>query len=109
MSKAELQQVGRMIKEVKIFEKRIGYKAMINHSRLPWLIKVRHGFKVYKYRLQFGDLDDSVYISYSDERIEWNEPHKVLMHYNEATLKSCITKAWRHLSEHGIKAKGPVS
>lgn len=109
---AELQQVGRMIKEQKEFEKRRGYSSLIIHSRLPQTIKVRRGLKVYKYKLHYGDLDDSVYISYSDDSISWKgsmgTQHKVLMHYDESTLAACISKAWRNLAENGIKVKGQI-
>jgi len=108
MANPDLQQVGRMMKENKTFEERHGYKRLIDNSRLPQLIRVRRGFKIYKYKLNYGDIDDRVYLSYSDDSVTYKQKHKALMHYEETTLKECISKAWRNFAENGIHVKGPV-
>lgn len=101
----DLKQVGRMIKENKTYEQRVGYNRLIVHSRLPMVIKCRKGLMVYTYKLEFGDVDDRVYLSYSDKDKSWKAKGKVLMHYEESTLRDCISKAWRNLAENGIDVK----
>lgn len=105
MSNADLDQVGRMIKEVKAFEERHGLGRLVDRSRLPNVINVRHGLKIYHYVLEYGELDDSVYLSYSDPRVGYDNKHKVLMHYEETTLRDCISKAWRNLAESGVRPR----
>lgn len=105
MAKADLEQVGRMIKEVKAFEDRQGLGRLIDWSRLPSIIRVRKGFKTYRYVLDYGDLDDSVYLSYSDGDVAYTDKNKVLMHYEESTLNGCILKAWRKLAEDRVRVK----
>lgn len=105
MSKADLDQVGRMIKEIKTFEERHGLGRLVDRSRLPNIIKVRRGLKTYRYQLEYGDLDDRVYLSYSDPRVAYTDKHKVLMHYEESTLQGCISKAWRNLAENRVRVK----
>lgn len=106
MANKDMLQVRRMIKEDKAFEARIGYERMIESSRLPHTIKVRKGlFKRLTYTLHYGELDDCAYISYSEETLTYKTPDKVLMHYEESTMRDCIAKAWRHLAENRIKVK----
>ena len=101
--KADLMQVHEMIKQNKAFEKRQSYERIIEWSRLPKVIKVRYGLRTRTYRLEYGDIDDRVYIGYSDENVTYKQAHKVLMHYEESTLHECISKAWRNLAENHIK------
>lgn len=104
--KHDQQQVSRMIKEDKVFERRIGYDRMIESSRLPQTVVVRKGlFRKLTYTLHYGELDEHVYISYSEESLTYQTPDKVLMHYEESTMRDCIAKAWRHFAENGVKVK----
>lgn len=105
MAKADLEQVGRMIKEINAFEARHGFGRLIDNSRLPNSIKVRKGFKTYTYVLDYGSIDDRVYLSYSDGNVAYTDKNKVLMHYEESTLRECISKAWRNLAENRVKVK----
>ena len=93
------------IKWSKQLEKQQGYDRIIEWSRLPKVIRLRRGFRLYTYKLEYNDTDDSVYISYADDRFSYECPHRVLMHYEEPTLQRCITKAWRNLAEKRIKVK----
>lgn len=101
-----LAAVGRMVKINKGFEKYQTYSRLMDYSRLPETITKRHGFRKYTYKLAYGDTDDRTFISYSDESRPWTDPFKVLMHYEETTLRECMFKAWRHLAENCIKTKG---
>lgn len=104
MANKDMLQVRRMIKEDKAFEERIGYERMIESSRLPHTVTVRKGlFRKLTYTLHYGELDDRAYISYSEESLTYKTPDKVLMHYEESTMRDCIAKAWRHFAENGIK------
>lgn len=103
MANKDALQIRRMIKEDKAFEDRIGYDLIIEGARLPQEIKVRRWFKVYTYTLHYGDIDDRVYVSYSEDSLTYKQPEKVLMHYEEATLRDCMVKAWRHLAENRVK------
>lgn len=104
MANKDIMQTHRMIKEDKTFEARIGYERMIESSRLPQTIVVRKGlFRKLTYTLHYGDLDDRAYISYSEESLTYKTPDKVLMHYEESTMRDCIAKAWRHLAENRVK------
>lgn len=102
--KHDMQQVHRMIKEDKLFEQRIGYERMIESSRLPHTITVRKGlFKKLTYNLHYGELDDHVYISYSEESLTYKTADKVLLHYEESTMRDCIAKTWRYFAENRIR------
>lgn len=104
MANKDMLQVRRMIKEDKAFEARIGYERMIESARLPQTIVVRKGlFRKLTYTLHYGDLDDHVYISYSEESLTYKTADKVLMHYEESTMRDCIAKAWRYFAENRIK------
>lgn len=106
MANKELLQVRRMIKEDKAFEDRIGYERMIESSRLPHTIVVRKGlFKKLTYSLHYGEIDERAYISYSEETLTYKTADKVLLHYEESTMRDCIAKAWRHLAENRVKVK----
>jgi len=102
--KHDAMQVHRMLKEDKIFEQRIGYERMIESSRLPQIITIRRGlFRKFTYNLHYGEIDDHVYISYSEESLTYKTLHKVLLHYEEATMRDCIAKTWRYLAENRVK------
>lgn len=103
--KHDAQQVNRMLKEDKIFEQRVGYEKLIESSRLPQVISMRRGLKMYNYILHYGDIDDRVYISYSEDSLDYRQKHKVLLHYEEATMRDCIAKTWRRLAEDRIRVK----
>lgn len=106
--KSLLQMVGEMMKARKAYEKARGYDHIIEQSKLPRVIKLRQGLRTYSYRLKYGDIDDRVYISYTDRRFtqyKWRRDKMVLMHYEESTLQDCITKAWRRFAKEGIKVK----
>lgn len=104
MANKDMLQVRRMIKEDKAFEARIGYDRMIESARLPHTIVVRKGlFKKLTYTLHYGELDERAYISYSEETLTYKTPDKVLLHYEESSMRDCIAKVWRHLAEHRIK------
>lgn len=103
MPNKEVLQVRRMIKEDRAFEDRIGFDRIIEGARLPQTIRVRHWLKVYNYTLHYGEIDDRVYVSYSEDTLTYKQPEKVLMHYEEATMRDCMVKAWRHLAENRIK------
>lgn len=104
MANKDVLQIRRMIKEDKAFEQRIGYERMIESARLPQTIVVRKGlFRKLTYTLHYGDIDDRAYISYSEESLTYQTQDKVLMHYEEATMRDCIAKAWRNLAENRVK------
>lgn len=106
MANKDLLQVRRMIKEDKAFEERIGYERMIESSRLPQTIVVRKGlFRKLTYTLHYGEIDERAYVSYSEESLTYKTPDKVLMHYEESTMRDCIAKAWRHLAENRVRVK----
>ncbi len=89
------------IKWAKRLEQKQGYDRVIEWSRLPKTIKYRGVVLTLKY----GDIDDSVYLSYADETKSAGAKGRVLMHYEESTLRDCITKAWRKIGEDGVKVK----
>lgn len=88
------------IKYTKKLEQKQGYDRVIEWSRLPKTIKLKGVVLTLKY----GDIDDSVYLSYADETKPAGK-RSVLMHYEESSLRDCITKAWRKIAEEGIKVK----
>lgn len=101
-----LEAVGRMVKVNKGFEKHQGYTRLMVWSRLPETITIRRGLRKYTYTRSFGDTDDRVFVSYSDDSKKWSDPRKVLMHYEETTLRECMFKAWRNLAENNVKVGG---
>lgn len=104
--KHDAMQVHRMLKEDKVFEQRIGYDRMIESARLPQTVVVRKGlFRKLTYTLHYGELDDHVYISYSEETLTYKTPDKVLLHYEEATMRDCIAKTWRYFAENRVKVQ----
>lgn len=105
-NKSLLENVRAMMKHTKEYEKAAGYDFLVGQWRLPKVIKLRKGLRVYTYRLQYGDVDGNVWISYTDRRFthyKWRRDNMVLMHYEESSLQGCITKAWRRLAQEGIK------
>lgn len=106
MANKDMLQVRRMIKEDKAFEERIGYERIIESARLPHTIVVRKGlFRKLIYTLHYGDIDDRVYVSYSEESLTYKQPDKVLMHYEESTMRDCIAKTWRYFAENRVKVQ----
>lgn len=89
------------IKYAKALEQKQGYERVIEWSRLPKTIK-HNG---YTYTLKYRDIDDNVTLSYTDSETPKLDSKTVLMHYEESTLRDCITKAWRKIAEEGIKVK----
>lgn len=89
------------IKYAKALEQKQGYDRVVEWSRLPKVIK-HNG---YTYTLKYRDMDDNVTLSYTDSETPKIDSKTVLMHYEESTLRDCITKAWRKLAEEGIKVK----
>lgn len=89
------------IKYAKQLEQKQSYDRVIEWSRLPKTIKLKGAILT----LEYGDIDDSVYLSYADRKKPAGTKGSVLMHYEESTLRDCITKAWRKLAEEGIKVK----
>lgn len=90
------------IKHAKRLEKKQGYDRIIEWSRLPKTINYKGSIVT----LQYGDIDDSVYLSYADKRNATNiNKGAVFMHYEESTLRDCITKAWRKIAEADIKVQ----
>jgi len=87
------------IKYAKRLEQKQTYERVIENSRLPRKVKI--GNQTFK--LKWGDIDDSVYLSYVDDTIKSGVKGRVLMHYEESTLRDCITKAWRKLAETSVK------
>lgn len=87
------------IKWSKRLEKKQTYERIIEWSRLPKTIK--HGGK--EYQLSFGDIDESVYLSYVDQSLLSGVKGRVFMHYDESTLHDCISKAWRKIAMEGVK------
>lgn len=87
------------IKYAKALEQKQGYDRVIEWSRLPQTFK--HKGKTFT--LKFGDVDDSVYLSYADQSLKQGTKDRVFMHYEESTLRDCITKAWRKIAEEGVK------
>lgn len=83
----------------KRLEKKQGYERVIEWSRLPQIIK-HNGLT---YNLDYRDSDDSVVLSYVAVKAPQNSDKRVLMHYEETTLRDCITKAWRKIAEEGVK------
>lgn len=95
-----------MLKEDKIFEQRIGFDRLIESSRLPHKVVVRRGlFKKLTYTLYYGELDDHVYISYSEDTLTYKTTDKVLLHYEESTMRDCVAKTWRFFAENHIKVR----
>lgn len=87
------------IKYSKRLEQKQTYARIIEWSELPRKLKI--GSQMFK--LKYGDIDDSVYLSYVDDTVKAGVKGRVLMHYEESTLNDCITKAWRKLAKRGIK------
>lgn len=87
------------IKYAKRLENKQGYDRVIEWSRLPKVIK--HNKQ--EFYLHYGDIDDSVFISYTNDGLMAGAKGRVLMHYEESTLRDCITKAWRNLAQNNIK------
>lgn len=87
------------IKYAKRLEKKQGYKSIIGQSRLPVKVKINEA----TYHLKYSDVDDRVVLSYVNKNAKLGTKGSVLMHYEESTLRDCITKAWRKLAETGVK------
>jgi hypothetical protein len=87
------------IKYAKRLEQKQTYARIIENSRLPR--KVQHNGQVFK--LKYADIDDGVYLSYVDDTVKTGKKGRVLMHYEESTLRDCITKAWRKLATEAVK------
>lgn len=89
------------IKYAKRLEQKQTYERVIESSRLPKIIR-HDGFT---YNLNYRDIDDNVVLSYVATKAPQNSEKRVLMHYEESTLRDCVTKAWRKIAEQNINLK----
>lgn len=96
-----LVDANNYIKWAKRLEQKQGYARVIEWSRLPKTIKING----VTHTLEYGDIDDGVYLSYANRKKPAGTKGSVFMHYEESTLRDCITKAYRKIAESGIPIK----